>query len=356
MSSCGCPNEAERNACIAIDPVGFHLRAPPAPHELGNFITPDDQLFETIHMGSAVVDAERWQLVIDGLVQKPLTLSLADLRRFPQSVVTAFHECYGSPLTPPVKALWRIGNVEWTGVRLQTLLELTQPLPAARFVWSEGLDRGSFGGRQMDRYQKDLPIEKATYPEVLVAYEINGKPLRKERGGPVRLIVPGWFGTNSTKWICRLSLQVQRAPSPFTTVWYNERDPTESAGGMRPVWTVEPNSMITSPAPGAQLQGVRLKVRGWAWSADSIKDVSISANGGKSWVVADVAQRTDFSWQQFKAMLDLPDGMHQLMARATSLSGVEQPLSGRRNHVHTIAVEVTNGNTAIEPGWSVNVA
>ena len=339
-------NDAERRACLAINPIGMHVRPPPAPYELGDFITPDDQLFETIHMGAAVVDVERWQLVIDGLVQKPYALLLADLQRFPQVTVTAFHECYGSPLAPPVKALWRIGNVEWTGVRLRTILALAGPLPAARFVWSDGLDYGSFGGRQMDRYQKDLPIEKATSPEVLLAYEMNGEPLRKERGGPVRLVVPGWFGTNSTKWICRLSLQVERAPSPFTTVWYNERDPTDPVGGMRPVWMVEPNSLITRPASGARLEGPKVAVQGWAWSCDGIDDVRISVNEGDSWITADVEQRTEFSWQQFRAVLELPDGEHQLMARATSANGVQQPLYGRRNHVHAVAIKVMKNNVA----------
>lgn len=150
MSNNGCNTGTGREACQAIDPVGIHLRPPPQPHDLGNFVTLDAQIFETIHMGAAVVDSERWQLVVDGLVSKPLTLSLADLRHFSETTVTAFHECYGSPLTLPVKALWRIGNIQWAGVRLQTLLALAQPYPTARFAWSEGLDYGSFGGRQMD--------------------------------------------------------------------------------------------------------------------------------------------------------------------------------------------------------------
>jgi hypothetical protein len=201
----------------------------------------------------------------------------------------------------------------------------------------------------MDRYQKDLPIEKATSPEVLLAYGINGEPLRKEHGGPVRLVVPGWFGTNSTKWICRLSLQAERAPSPFTTVWYNERDPTDSVAGMRTVWMVEPNSIITHPAPGARLEGPKVAVCGWAWSCDGIEDVRINVNEGDSWITADVAHRTEFSWQQFKAVLELPDGEHQLIARATSASGVEQPLYGRRNHVHMVAIKVTKSNVADGP-------
>lgn len=341
-------NGEERNACLAIDPVGFHLRPPPAPHELHTFITPDSHLFETIHMGSAVVDIDRWQLVIDGLVQRPFTLSFSELRRFPRTTVTAFHECYGSPLTPPVNALWRVGNVTWTGVQLQTLLALAQPLDEARFVWSEGLDYGEFAGRQIDRYQKDLPIEKARSAEVLLAYELNGQPLRKERGGPVRLVVPGWFGTNMTKWVCRISLQAQRGSGPFTAIWYNERDPTDPAGGMRPVWVVEPNSIIVHPLPGAQLDSPEVKVQGWAWSGDGIAYVSLSANEGKTWINAELAPRVDFSWQQFKATLQLPNGTHRLIARATSRGGIHQPLHGRRNHAHSVLVDVTRRQAPLD--------
>src|SRR6478609_2323735 len=91
-------------------------------------------------MGAAVVDDAKWLLVVDGLVRKPLALSLAQLEALPQTSVTSFHECYGSPLKPPTNNPWRIGNVVWTGVRLSTILAVAEPLPAARFVWSEGLD------------------------------------------------------------------------------------------------------------------------------------------------------------------------------------------------------------------------
>ncbi|QGI71060.1 hypothetical protein CEK26_003397 [Fusarium fujikuroi] len=218
---------AERQACTSIDPEGFFLRPPPTPHHLSSFITPDDQLFQTIHMGAAVIDNEKWLLVVDGLVRKPFALSLAQLKAFPQASVTSFHECYGSPLKPPTSNPWRIGNMVWTGVRLSTILALAEPLPEACFVWSEGLDHGKFFEYEADRYQKDLPVAKAQRAEVLLALKINGDPLSKERGGPVRLVVPGWFGTNSTKWLCRLSLQETRAPGPFAAVLYNEKDPTD---------------------------------------------------------------------------------------------------------------------------------
>lgn len=118
------------------------------------------------------------------------------------------------PLVPADGNLWRVGNVRWTGVPLAVLLEHAQLETGATHVWSDGLDSGEFGGRTMNRYRKDLPISKALSREVLVAYEMNGAPLTRERGGPVRLVVPGWFGTNMTKWLCRLSVQDGRANSP----------------------------------------------------------------------------------------------------------------------------------------------
>ncbi|KAF5633762.1 sulfite oxidase [Fusarium sp. NRRL 25303] len=332
---------AERDACTSIDPEGFFLRPPPTPDHLSSFITPDDQLFQTIHMGAAVVDNAKWLLVVDGLVRKPFALSLAQLKALPQTSVTSFHECYGSPLKPPTSNPWRIGNVLWTGVRLSTILALSKPLPEACFVWSEGLDHGKFFEYEADRYQKDLPVAKAQRSEVLLAWKINGEPLSKERGGPVRLIVPGWFGTNSTKWLCRLSLQETRAPGPFAAVLYNEKDPTDPEGErMRPVWEVEVNSMITKPADSAVISVGLVWVEGWAWSHDRVSVVEVSKDEGQSWIRGKVDNKEDQAWQKFTAAIDLKPKVWRLIARATSESGMQQPLTGRRNHVHSITVTV----------------
>ncbi|KAF2185191.1 molybdopterin binding oxidoreductase [Zopfia rhizophila CBS 207.26] len=334
-------DERLREACNGIDPGGFHIRHPPAPHLLSSFITPDDQLFQTIHMGAAVVDTSKWLLLIDGLVKRPFTLTLPQLLRLPQTTITAFHECYGSPIKPPTDAVWRIGNVQWTGVRLSHLLNMASPLPEARYVWSEGLDKGTFHGITSDCYQKDLPLEKALRPEVLVAFELNGQPLSKERGGPVRLVVPGWFGTNMTKWLCRLSLQDWRASGPYTTIFYNELDPTDRAGKRkRPVWSVETNSMIVRPSPEAVLRGPDLTIEGWAWSEEPVTQVLLGTDHKASWVEAEVMPREDFSWQKWRIGLTLSPGDYTLMSRAKSASGVQQPLSGRRNHVHSLKIKV----------------
>ncbi|GKT45884.1 sulfite reductase [NADPH] flavoprotein alpha-component [Colletotrichum spaethianum] len=336
----------EREACHAIDPVGFYIRHPPEPHLLNAFITPDDRLFHTIHMGAAVVDSTKWIMVVDGLVARPFSLSLGQLKQLPRKSVTAFHECYGSPLSPPINAVWRIGNVTWTGVPLMDLLALAQPLREAAYVWSDGLDHGTFGGVTAERYQKDLPMAKALSPEVLVAYEMNGDPLSKERGGPVRLVVPGWFGTNMTKWLCRLSLQNRRAEGPYTTKFYNEIDPMDPDGKrIRPVWEVEVNSVITRPEPGAVVANNALQVEGWAWCNENVTKVLVSADAGASWSEAKLRSRVDFEWQRWNVILDLVPGEHKLIASAISESGHRQPISGRRNHAHSIPITVLGASS-----------
>jgi DMSO/TMAO reductase YedYZ molybdopterin-dependent catalytic subunit len=335
--------DEERNAFIRLSPADFTIRHPPPPFELSTYITPDSQLFQTIHMGAAVIDHSLYKIVIDGLVSRPFSITLDELKRMPQTSITGFHECYGSPLKPPTEALWRVGNVQWTGVRLSYLLDLAG-LPASTeglFVWSEGLDRGTFAGVEADRYQKDLPMAKAMAPEVLVAYEMNGEPLSKERGGPARLVVPGWFGTNSTKWLCRLSVQAERAPGPYTTTFYNERDLNdEDEEKTRPVWKVEINSMIVRPRPGERIEGLQISVEGWAWSDDGVKDVKVSPDGGITWQEASVEKRFQYGWQHFEMLLNLQFGQPSIVARATSISGHKQPLIGHRNHAHQVEVVV----------------
>ncbi|CZR58588.1 related to sulfite oxidase and related enzymes [Phialocephala subalpina] len=330
----------ERRACLGLDPEGFFVRYPPPPHELTTFITSDSQLFHTIHMGGAIVDFDKYTIIIDGLVKNPLSISFSQLKQLPSKTITAFHECYGSPLKPPTTNVWRIGNLNWTGVPLKQIFEFAQPLSEAKFVWSDGLDYGSFGGVTADRYQKDLPIEKAMSDEVMLAYEMNGEPLSRKRGGPVRLVVPGWFGTNMVKWICRISLQPERSKGLFTTKFYNELDPRSSLGEIRPVWGVEPNLMIVCPAQGVKVKRGEVEIWGWAWSEDGVVNVEILLSEEMKWRKAKVEPREGFSWQRFSCSVTIKRGTYHLMARATSALGQQQPISDRRNHCHAVEFEV----------------
>ena len=184
-------------------------------------------------------------------------------------------------------------------------------------------------------------MEKALSSEVLVAYAMNSQPLNKNRGGPVRLVVPGWFGTNSTKWLSKISVQAERAPGPFTTTFYNERYPLDDPTCVsRPIWKVQPNSMIVTPAPESTLSGPEVSVEGWAWSCDSVAEVNVSADEGKTWVRAYLDSRTEYSWQRFRAKMILPRGDHTILSRARSPQGRTQPLGEGRNHVHRVPVSV----------------
>ena len=332
-------HDAERQAIISKE-HGFYIRHPPKPHLLSNPTTSEDELFQTIHMGAVEIDKHKWLLVIDGLVKRPFAVTFEQLLTFPSTEITSFHECFGSPLTPPMTALWRIGNVIWTGVPLRVLLFHAHPLPSAQYVWSEGLDSGVFADVYADRYQKDLPLSKALCPEVLVAYMMNGELLGKKSGGPVRLVVPGWFGTNSTKWLSKLSLQEGRAPGPYTNRFYNIKDPDSEDGTIKPVWEVDVNSMIVRPAPDTVLRGREVDVEGWAWSHDGVAKVELSSDGGNLWTEAQLEPRKDFSWQRFSLQLRLTSGSHTLIARATSKSGKCQAMSGWRNHVHSVDVQL----------------
>lgn len=337
----------ERKALVEVSPRGFHLRNPPKPHQLTEFITSEADLFQTIHMGTAIVDTDAWLLKIDGLVDRPLALNLRQLKSLPKTDFTSFHECYGSPIKPPDTNLWRIGNVTWTGVQLDLLLRLTGPHPEAQYVWSDGLENGSFfQAKDCDRYQKDLPLQDAVLPKCLVAYEMNHAPIGKERGGPVRLVVPGFYGTNSTKWLCRLSLQASRSPSPFTTIYYNEVDPKyEAEQRMRPCWHVEPNSFLfVTPSSEGVVQGPDIDIDGRAWGSVEIENVVISLQDKGHWAhVATVkaSKRTENEWQYYSTRLNVQPGTYLIMAQAVDKAGCKQPISGRRNHAHIIEVLVT---------------
>jgi DMSO/TMAO reductase YedYZ molybdopterin-dependent catalytic subunit len=149
--------------------------------------------------------------------------------------------------------------------------------PEARFVWSFGADSGKFGGIECGQYIKDLPLSRAT-SDVLLAYEMNEVALLPEHGFPVRLVVPGFYGTNSVKWLRKLELHVERAQSPFTKRWYNDPDP--SGSGTRPVWEVAPQSVIVRPKPDAEVKAGEVVVWGWAWADGGVSSVELSGDDG----------------------------------------------------------------------------
>jgi DMSO/TMAO reductase YedYZ molybdopterin-dependent catalytic subunit len=324
-----------------MEPAGFFRRIPLTPHQMRERLTPTQEVIVLCHLGVPQIDRDAWSLTIDGLVAQPTGLSFSDLIAYPKFTITSFHQCAGSPLQPrePTR---RICNVRWSGARLSDILRDSRPVPRAKYLWSRGADYGAFGGIDHQAYVKDLPLERAP-ADVVIAYELNGAPLPAEHGFPARLVVPGFYGTNSVKWLTRMTLADTRATGAFTTRWYN--DPiADAAGGETtvPVWSVAPESVIVSPASGQTLQrDTPQEIWGWAWADGGIAEVEVSVDGGTRWREAQVEPRVERAWQRF-ALAWRPNGIGTavLCARAYSHDGAAQPESDRRNAIHRIEVTV----------------
>jgi len=181
-----------------LDPHKFIRRISLAPHQMQDRLTRVEDAIVLCHLGLPRIAREDWSLAIDGLVVRPRTLSFSDLMRYEKISVTSVHQCAGSPLAPS-EPTQRVCNVTWAGARLADILAECEPHPTGRFVWSTGADHGDFAGVSIDAYVKDMPVDRVR-SDVLVAYEMNREPLKPEHGFPARLVVPGFYGTNSVKW------------------------------------------------------------------------------------------------------------------------------------------------------------
>ncbi|MBT3808578.1 MAG: molybdopterin-dependent oxidoreductase [Rhodospirillaceae bacterium] len=308
------------------------------PSQMTAQLTPAEDLFVLAHMGIPETSAENWTLDIGGHVQTPIRLNYEQLMARPKRVLETVHQCAGSPMNPTL-ATRRIANVQWGGVDLAELLDEAGISANATHLWSYGMDHGKFAGEVQENYLKDIPLSRLAEGDVLIAYELNGAPLPQKHGFPARLVVPGYFGTNSVKWLSRLEVADRRADSIFTTRFYNDAVPgTEDT---RPVWEIFPESLIVAPAPDAVVAAEEIEIWGWAWSATGVERVDVSTDGGDSWHQAEVGPRQQRSWQRFSYQWSpSAAGGCTLMSRATNADGANQPLEGARNAVYALDVAV----------------
>jgi DMSO/TMAO reductase YedYZ molybdopterin-dependent catalytic subunit len=326
-----------------LDPHQFVRRIPLAPHQMQDRRTRVEDTIVLCHLGVPRLARQDWSLAIDGLVGRPRTLSFADLMRYRKVSVTSAHQCAGSPLAPH-EPTQRVCNVTWGGARLADVLADCEIRPSARFVWTTGADYGEFSGVGVEAYVKDLPLDRVE-SDVLLAYEMNGAPLTPEHGFPARLVVPGFYGTNSVKWITRMTLAEARASGPFTTRWYN--DPVESSSVSAsartvPVWAIAPQSVIVAPAPDATISGSKaIEIWGWAWGDGGVAQVEVRVDGGE-WQPAQLEPASGRAWQRFTlSWTPVKPGAATLASRAGTASGECQPASGRRNAIYRVSVKVT---------------
>ena len=325
------------------------------------WITPNDlfHILTTMADPLPTIDPAAWRLSVDGLVEQPVTLTYDQLKALPGRKVVAVLECAGNSrnsVSPPLERSHLgngyVGNAEWLGVPLHRVLERAGVKSSAREVVLEGMDRGKPAFAQEEvPFAKSLPIEKALHPDTLLVYQMNGVPLPREHGGPVRAVVPGWYGTYHVKWLGRVGVIDRSFDGVFMTRAWRMRRRVDGLVRDEAVTQVAVKSLIVRPAADAKLTVGTHTVAGAAWSGGKdIVSVQVSADGGRTWGFAQLVESPAmYAWRfwEFPWRVTQP-GSYTLMARATDTSGAVQPFaydldSGgfAVNQVQPIKVEVT---------------
>jgi len=301
-------------------------------------ITPLEKFYLRNHFDVARVDPKTWRLEVKGLVEKPLSLTLADLERMPQRTVEAVLQCAGngrglfSPRVPGVQ--WRIGavgNGRWTGVRLGDVLARARPKDGAAHLKYHGADKPVM--TTTPAFVRAIPMEKALHPDTLVALRMNDRPLSPGHGAPARLIVPGGVADDWMKAVVELELRADE-PSDFFYATAYRYPVTPGAPGapvpadqMKPMTRLNVKSLIGSLEPGQVLRPGRHDVIGVAFSGEGgIARVEVSLDDGTSWQDAKLeGPSTRYGFRVFRHAWKAEPGRHVVLARATDGAGATQP-------------------------------
>jgi len=293
--------------------------------ELHGIITPSGLHYERHHAGVPAIDPDRHQLLIHGLVERPLVLSMEDIARYPSVSRLHFLECSGNtPGWAKPKKEWTAQDThgllscsEWTGVPLSTVLNDAGLKPQAKWLLAEGADAAAM--------TRSIPIEKAL-DDAILAYAQNGERLRPEQGYPLRLFLPGFEGNMSVKWLRRLKLGDQPYFSREETSKYTGLLPDGKAISFN--FVMEVKSLITFPSGGQQLkeQGFH-EISGLAWSGlGRIRKVEVSADGGATWREAQLQEPVlSKCLTRFRLAWTWDGGPARLQSRATDEFGNIQP-------------------------------
>ncbi len=312
-------------------------------------ITPNEALFVRWHLSNipTSVDLDTWRLVIHGNVEKPISLSFDDLKKFEKISYTAVIQCAGngrSFFEPPLfGGQWlngAMGNVTWGGVRLKDVLKSAGIKTGSIEVVFKGLDKAALSATP--GFLKSLQLDKALEDDIIIAYEMNGQELPMLNGFPVRLVVPGWYATYWVKSLSDIEVTVKSSESFWMKTAY--RIPDDPCGCVEPgtapkktvpITRMTTRSLLINPEDGSRIKfGQPIELMGVAFSGGySIKEVLVSVDGGMDWRPArlgiDIGR---YSWiQWFYPWQPTKPGTYQVMVRATNSIGESQPLDGLWN-------------------------
>ena len=295
------------------------VNAETPPHLLDDKVTPTNRHFiRNNGIPPANMDAANWSLMVDGLVDKPMNLSIADLKKNFEVVSHKLTiECGGNGrgfFDPPARGnQWTLGAVacsEWTGVRLADVLKAAGVKKNVVYTAHVGADSYLSGKPGKLSLSRGVPIEKALSPYNLIAFGMNGGDLHPMNGAPLRLVVPGWPGSCSQKWLKRIFLRDKVHDGPkMTGKAYRVPGYPVSPGQKVPTKDFEiinampVKSLITSPKTQGQLNGRSMTVRGHAWAGDDAVDqIDISIDFGVTWIKANLqAPENPYAWQHWSA-------------------------------------------------------
>jgi len=356
----GLPSKYEHNVVRRTSPLmssagDMHAAISMTPiHETKGIITPNGLHFTRTHNGVAHVDPNKWRLMIHGLVEKPIVLTLEQLKRYPSESVIHFVECpsngaaewKGPQFNSAQFVRGMMSCTEWTGVRLKTILDDLGLKPEAKWMLAEGSD-----GSEMSR---TLPIEKVL-DDVMIAYGQNGEALRDEQGYPVRLLAPGWEANLCVKWLKRLEFGKEPWYAKEETSKYTAL--TASGKAIQHFYALETNSIITSPSPEIPWtdlnKGDLVEIEGLAWSGHgTVKGVDISFDGGKNWVEASLKGLVlPKAWTRFSYIYKYEGKPLLLQSRSYDDSDNVQPTVNQEKKV--VGVEGVYHRNAIHT-WAIS--
>ncbi len=294
---------------------------------LDSWITPADQFHMVSHFGQPEIDADDWSLEITGLVQHPMTLSLADLRAWPRQEVTFTLECAGNHGLDFFNG--GIGNATWAGASLAPILDEAGPLDDGTEVVFYGTDMGEMNVRDttfMQNFARAMSIQDAMNPLNLLCYSINGEPLPQKNGFPVRLIAPGWYGVANVKWLKRIELRNTRYAGHFMARDYVTIREEEHNG--EKVWTetlVGPARIKSAPARVVRSDD-GFRIDGAAWGAP-IARVEVQIDDG-DWREAELDTENvgRYAWRFWSMPWDdATAGEHSVTTRAIDIYDDVQP-------------------------------
>lgn len=309
------------------------------PEFADSWITPVPHFYVRNHMFEPEkIDVSQWKLTVGGEVERPVTLTLADLARLNRHSVVNTLECAGNGRafqTPKVPGIqWQrgaVGNARFIGPRLADVLERAGVKPSGKHVMFRGLDQVP---GNVPPFVRSIPIEKALDSDTLIATQMNGALLTNHHGFPARALVPGWVGAASCKWLTEIKVLDKEFEGNFMKPGYRYPNHPVATGGSvnpddtHPLTALTVKSIIAEPTDGSKLGRSSVRIHGAAWSgeADVVK-VEVSTDGGQTWNVAALGkERSHYAWRLWSYEWQPPKSAeYVIMSRATDSQGRVQP-------------------------------